>query len=82
MSSSEHPSSPGTRIEVVAGSPTPAELAATVIAIEQMLAEEAAATLPDVGSVSRGQKAALLEGVRQADALGTGWGVPSGAKSG
>ena len=79
MSAARQEGTAAPRIEVLAGSPTDAELAAVTIAVERLLAEDAAAAAGETRS--RWQQAALADGVAAFDAAETGWGTPSNTRS-
>ncbi len=83
MSPHPDPSSHRPRIEVLSGSPTEQELAASTMAIDRLLAEEAAAASSVAQTPgSRWLRAALIEGVAAHNASGGPWGVTSRADSG
>lgn len=82
MSPGQDPSPQRPRIDVLTGSPTDLELAASAIAIDHLLAEEAVAASPVTHPPgSAWLKAALVEGVAGHDASGAPWGVTSPADS-
>ena len=81
MSAPPDPGSDAARIELVRGSPTGGELAAAVIAIELMLAENAEVAEAAGVSISRWQRVALLEATAPHDSGGA-WGVTSILQSG
>ena len=82
MSTTGEMNHPRPRISIAGGSPSSAELAATVLAIERLLAEDAAASAVAPNPGSRWQRAALLEGVAAKQGLGAQWRTPPRAANG